>query len=186
MGLTIIIFWYFIKGILYSYKNYPKIIVLILLVPILVPAIINGIAGAKSSIYHTTHYIYLMFYFSPVFAAIGLSKQTEKFRSSAVKTVFVSFVILTCIPLSYVKEFVPQKYNKLFPKVIQFIVTTEDPQEARKLISFIDENIKSYPALMFDADGSALVVHESPDDMRTDPDGKSGPRIACGVIVRGG
>ena len=42
------------------------------------------------------------------------------------------------------------------------------------------------PTSLFDADGSALVVHESPDDMRTDPDGKSGPRIACGVIVRGG
>jgi Cu-Zn family superoxide dismutase len=42
------------------------------------------------------------------------------------------------------------------------------------------------PASLLDADGSALVVHEAPDDMRTDPDGKSGARIACGVIVRAG
>jgi len=31
-------------------------------------------------------------------------------------------------------------------------------------------------------DGSALVIHENPDDLRTDPDGNSGGRIACGVI----
>jgi Cu-Zn family superoxide dismutase len=28
-----------------------------------------------------------------------------------------------------------------------------------------------------------LVVHAAPDDHQTDPDGNSGPRIACGVIV---
>jgi Cu-Zn family superoxide dismutase len=39
-------------------------------------------------------------------------------------------------------------------------------------------------ASLFDADGSALVVHESPDDMRTEPDGTSGTRVACGVIGR--
>src|SRR4051794_38440738 len=42
------------------------------------------------------------------------------------------------------------------------------------------------PATMdeiFDADGSALVVHANPDDEMTDPSGNSGPRIACGVIT---
>ena len=39
---------------------------------------------------------------------------------------------------------------------------------------------------LFDGEGTALVVHEGPDDMRTDPAGNSGRRIACGVIVRGG
>jgi Cu-Zn family superoxide dismutase len=33
-----------------------------------------------------------------------------------------------------------------------------------------------------DADGSALVIHENPDDLATDPSGESGGRIACGVI----
>lgn len=31
-------------------------------------------------------------------------------------------------------------------------------------------------------DGSALMIHAEPDDYRTDPDGNSGGRIACGVI----
>jgi superoxide dismutase, Cu-Zn family len=37
---------------------------------------------------------------------------------------------------------------------------------------------------LFDADGSALVVHAGPDDFKTDPAGGSGARIACGVITK--
>lgn len=35
---------------------------------------------------------------------------------------------------------------------------------------------------LMDADGSALVVHAGPDDLKTDPSGNSGGRIACGVF----
>ncbi len=35
---------------------------------------------------------------------------------------------------------------------------------------------------MLDADGAALVIHAQADDYRTDPSGKSGTRIACGVF----
>ena len=37
---------------------------------------------------------------------------------------------------------------------------------------------------LFDADGTAIVVHASADDYRTDPSGNSGSRIACGVLSR--
>ena len=32
--------------------------------------------------------------------------------------------------------------------------------------------------------GTALVIHAKPDDMKTDPSGNSGDRIACGVITK--
>lgn len=35
---------------------------------------------------------------------------------------------------------------------------------------------------LLDADGAALLIHEAPDDYRTDPSGESGARIACGVL----
>lgn len=38
---------------------------------------------------------------------------------------------------------------------------------------------------IFDADGTAIVVHASADDNRTDPSGASGDRIACGVFEPG-
>ncbi len=30
--------------------------------------------------------------------------------------------------------------------------------------------------------GTSLVIHAKPDDMKTDPAGNAGDRIACGVI----
>lgn len=42
----------------------------------------------------------------------------------------------------------------------------------------------SVEAAIFDADGTALVVHEGADDYRTDPAGAAGSRVACGVVTR--
>ncbi|MEA3009548.1 MAG: superoxide dismutase, Cu-Zn family [Sphingomonadales bacterium] len=35
---------------------------------------------------------------------------------------------------------------------------------------------------LIDGDGAAVVIHALPDDFRTDPSGKSGARIACGIL----
>lgn len=37
---------------------------------------------------------------------------------------------------------------------------------------------------LFDADGSALMIHALADDYTTDPTGSAGARIACGEIAR--
>lgn len=38
---------------------------------------------------------------------------------------------------------------------------------------------------LFDADGTAIVVHSTADDQISQPAGNSGARIACGVVGRG-
>ncbi len=41
---------------------------------------------------------------------------------------------------------------------------------------------KGKPNSVFDADGSAIIIHAGKDDYKTDPTGGAGDRIACGVI----
>jgi Cu-Zn family superoxide dismutase len=40
------------------------------------------------------------------------------------------------------------------------------------------------PHSVFTGGGTALVIHEKADDMKSDPAGNAGARIACGVIVK--
>lgn len=171
-GLTFIIFYYFIKGFFYSYKNMPKAAFITLVIMLFAPALINGIASIKSAIYHTTNYIYLMFFIAPVFAAIGLNRSLNRSSSKTLQAVIASLVIVSCIPLSYIKEYVPYKYNSLFPKVIQFIVTADEPEETRKLLKFIDENIGKYPALIFDSEENTSSIFYVPFRTRLAPPDK--------------
>ncbi|MEY4304559.1 MAG: hypothetical protein RIT52_734 [Pseudomonadota bacterium] len=39
------------------------------------------------------------------------------------------------------------------------------------------------PQALLDTDGAAVVIHADPDDEMTDPSGKSGKRIVCGVLT---
>lgn len=52
--------------------------------------------------------------------------------------------------------------------------------DGRGSVSFVIPGTNA--AEMLDADGSAIVIHAAADDYRTDPSGKSGARIACGVF----
>ncbi len=43
-------------------------------------------------------------------------------------------------------------------------------------------SVRDGPAALLDPDGSALVIHENPDDHMTQPIGGAGGRVACGVV----
>ncbi len=47
-----------------------------------------------------------------------------------------------------------------------------------------DVNWSSDSHSIFSGSGTALVIHAKPDDMKTDPAGNAGDRIACGVIKK--
>ena len=52
--------------------------------------------------------------------------------------------------------------------------------EARSFVA--GGTLAAGPNSLVGPQGTALVVHEKPDDEMTDPAGNAGPRIACGVV----
>jgi len=42
---------------------------------------------------------------------------------------------------------------------------------------------KGAPNSLFDADGSAIIIHAGKDDYKSDPTGNAGDRIVCGVVT---
>lgn len=40
------------------------------------------------------------------------------------------------------------------------------------------------PESLYTNGGTALIIHEKPDDMKSDPAGNAGSRLACGVVTK--
>lgn len=55
---------------------------------------------------------------------------------------------------------------------------------AKVTISNADATLGSGANSLFSNGGTALMIHATADDMKTDPAGNAGARIACGVIVK--
>ena len=51
-------------------------------------------------------------------------------------------------------------------------------------ISDTDATLGSDASSLFSNGGTALMIHAAADDMKTDPAGNAGARIACGVVVK--
>ncbi|KLI64849.1 superoxide dismutase family protein [Aurantiacibacter marinus] len=58
------------------------------------------------------------------------------------------------------------------------------PDGSGTMSAILRGTLNSVGSDIFDSDGTAIVVHESEDDYRTDPTGAAGGRIACGVFAQ--
>jgi len=55
---------------------------------------------------------------------------------------------------------------------------------AKVTISNTDATLGSDGSSLFTNGGTALMIHAAADDMKTDPAGNAGARIACGVVAK--
>jgi Cu-Zn family superoxide dismutase len=55
---------------------------------------------------------------------------------------------------------------------------------AKVTISNTDATLGTGNSSLFSNGGTALMIHAAADDMKTDPAGNAGARIACGVIAK--
>ena len=62
--------------------------------------------------------------------------------------------------------------------------TVKDDGTAKETLSNPRVNLDDSNHSVFSNGGTALVIHAKPDDMKSDPAGNAGDRIACGVITK--
>jgi len=62
--------------------------------------------------------------------------------------------------------------------------TADEKGNARATIINKGVNLGSDAHSLYTGGGTSLVIHANPDDMKTDPAGNAGDRIACGVITK--
>jgi superoxide dismutase, Cu-Zn family len=63
-------------------------------------------------------------------------------------------------------------------------LVANDAGKARYEAANVRVTLGEGPNSLFKSGGTSLVIHASPDDQLTDPDGGAGPGIACGIITR--
>jgi superoxide dismutase, Cu-Zn family len=63
-----------------------------------------------------------------------------------------------------------------------FVVGAKGKADAR--LEDQDVTLADGPNSLFSNGGTAIVIHAKADDMKTDPSGNSGDRIACGVVTK--
>jgi superoxide dismutase, Cu-Zn family len=66
--------------------------------------------------------------------------------------------------------------------LMNFTVAADGTAKATLTGSMVNMGADSHS--IFTNGGTALVIHAKADDMKTDPSGNSGDRIACGVITK--
>jgi Cu-Zn family superoxide dismutase len=60
-----------------------------------------------------------------------------------------------------------------------------DPSGSAEVSLLADKvTLEAGPNSLLKPGGTSLVIHARPDDLKTDPSGDSGDRIACGIITR--
>lgn len=62
--------------------------------------------------------------------------------------------------------------------------TVDADGTAKATVTDANANLGDDDHSVFSNGGTALVIHGAADDMKSDPAGNAGPRIACGVIVK--
>ena len=62
--------------------------------------------------------------------------------------------------------------------------TVDGKGKSKATVSDADVDLNADEHSLFRDGGTALVIHAKADDMKTDPAGNAGDRIACGVITK--